>query len=241
MVDQRIAEADPQLRIVRDSVSTAFCRMPDRILALAVSGERLRHRQPGLLARESCRRRHGGPGTAERHRGLSARRRARRQAQAVPARHSRPRRSAKRPRDAVSIAPRTPQQPQARPSATAISRDEDQPSPSCAPLSRDSMPDQPRADEQKRQRRKPQRPGSWLGRRPVADPAAVTLRSARRGLAPGFSPAAIRRRTRSRMSPASSASESAIDWPWQTRQRISSISACACASCFGSGSWRFDQ
>ena len=29
------------------------------------------------------------------------------------------------------------------------------------------------------------------------------------------------------MSPASSASQSAIDWPWQTRQRSSSISACA--------------
>jgi len=37
------------------------------------------------------------------------------------------------------------------------------------------------------------------------------------------------------MSPAISASESAIDWPWQTKHRSCSISASAWASCFGSG------
>ena len=57
----------------------------------------------------------------------------------------------------------------------------------------------------------------------------------------GLSPAAMRRRTRSRMSLANSASESAIDWPWQTRQRSSSISASAFASCLGFGSWRLAQ
>ena len=65
-------------------------------------------------------------------------------------------------------------------------------------------------------------------------PAADAQGQAR--IAAGFSPPAMRRRTRSRMSPASSASESAIDWPWQTRQRSSSIKACARASSFGSGS-----
>ena len=59
----------------------------------------------------------------------------------------------------------------------------------------------------------------------------------RRRIASGFSPASIRVRIIDRMSPASSASESAIDWPWQTRQRIVSISARACRSWRGSGSW----
>jgi hypothetical protein len=40
------------------------------------------------------------------------------------------------------------------------------------------------------------------------------------------------------MSPAIDASESAIDWLWQVRQRIVSISAWARASFAGSLSWR---
>ena len=50
--------------------------------------------------------------------------------------------------------------------------------------------------------------------------------------------AAIRLLTRWRMSPAMAASESAIDWPWQVRQRNVSINARALRSCAGSLSWR---
>ena len=48
----------------------------------------------------------------------------------------------------------------------------------------------------------------------------------------------MRVRTSERMSPAISASLSAIDWPWQTRQRRVSISLRASASFAGSAIWR---
>ena len=237
MVDQRIAEPDPQLRVAgiaraphsgecrprprscRRAPALPTCAASARPGEIAEEGVARVGQREGAAALGRCARRAGKAGPAlQRIAGCAEQQRRRASCQHRPA-HA-----------------EQPQQPRG---CSAISSSRIAPAHHAAPLIRSRTSHAP--DQQQRERREPQRPCRRLGGRLVADPRCRSARSARRGSRAGFSPAAIRRRTRSRMSPASSASESAIDWPWQTRQRSSSISACACASCRGSGSWRSAQ
>ena len=219
-----------------------FWSSADGVRGLAAPRQRFGHDQPVLGAGEIAEKGVARLGQRERAARLFAARGATRQARAGPAAHSPPRRAARRPRPAAA----SPRAARAAASAPSAERDQQQrgsASRSCAPPQPDARAATSNAPTAEQQQAAPATSGQPTGSAGglIADPVAVALdqpgADRRRASRPRRSGA----RTRSRMSPAISASLSAIDWPWQTRQRSSSISACARASWRGSGSWRLAQ
>ena len=174
MIDQRIAKADPQLRvagIASDGILKDARPRPRICRSRASASDMTSQLSAGVkLPKKAWRASVSGrPPRASFAWAASAR-----EGRDCPEAHSPRHRASSAAAAALNKPPRTPSSHSAA-SLSGDQQNEDDPAHQLPRLQADPPANQERADDQQRKRRKPQRPGGRLRGRLVADPAAVAL------------------------------------------------------------------